>query len=94
VRGGGNYSFDSFPPTTLTLSPGKVAYFNLGYHDIPYGTETCPSATALEVTPPNAYDHLTVDLSFQPCDHGTLEISPVFAAGGSGSQTTAPPGKS
>lgn len=89
----GSYSFTAMAPTTVTLTSGQSADFNLGYSDVPVGNETtCPTASSMEVTPPNATDHLIVTASLAPCGGGTVVVSPVFAAGGSNSQTTAPPG--
>lgn len=88
----GNYSFTSMAPTTVTLSSGQSAYFNVGYSDVPVGSQTtCPTAASVEVTPPNAYDHLVVAATLAPCGGGMLVVSPVFPATGSQSQTTAPP---
>jgi hypothetical protein len=79
-------------PTTVTLAAGQSAFFNIGYSDVPVGGETsCPTSTALEVTPPGATDHLGVTAALTACGHGTLVVSPVFAATGPDSQTTAPP---
>ena len=89
----GNYSFTAMAPTTVTLTKGQAAYFNIGYSDVPTGSETtCPSSASLEVTPPNAFDHLTVSATLAPCGNGTMAVSPVFAATGADSQTTAPAG--
>jgi hypothetical protein len=85
----GNYSFTSMAPTTVTLTDGQSALFNIGYSDVPTGAEACPSSTSLEITPPNAFDHLVVPASLGPCG-GKLVVSPVFLATGSNSQTTAP----
>jgi hypothetical protein len=88
----GNYSFTSMAPTTVTLAPGQSTYFNIGYSDVPVGSETsCPSSASLEVTPPNATDHLVIAATMAPCGGGTMVVSPVFASTGSDSQTTAPP---
>jgi hypothetical protein len=88
----GNYSFTSMAPATVTLAPGQSTYFNIGYSDVPVGSETnCPSSASLEVTPPNATDHLVIAATMAPCGGGTMAVSPVFAATGSDSQTTAPP---
>jgi hypothetical protein len=88
----GNYSFTSMAPTTVTLSAGQSAYFNLGYSDVPSGSETsCPTSASLEITPPNAYDHLTIPAQLAPCSSGTITVSPVFLATGANAQTTAPP---
>jgi len=90
---GGSYSFTAIAPTAVTLSPGQSVYFNIGYSDVPAGSETsCPTSTSLEVTPPNAYDHLVLTAGLAPCGGGTLVVSPVFSATGPGAQTTAPPG--
>jgi hypothetical protein len=87
----GNDSFTAMAPTTVTLTTGQSAYFNIGYSDVPVGAETtCPEATAAEVTPPNATDHLVVTATLAPCGGGTLVVSPVFADSGADSQTTAP----
>jgi hypothetical protein len=89
----GNYSFTAMAPATVMLARGQAAYFNIGYSDVPVGSETtCPTSTSLEITPPNAFDHLTIPAALGPCGGGTLVVSPVFLATGSNSQSTAPPG--
>jgi hypothetical protein len=88
----GTYSFTSMAPATVTLARGQAAFFNIGYSDVPVGSETtCPTSTSLEVTPPGAEDHLTLAAALAPCGGGTMVVSPVFLATGSNSQTTAPP---
>jgi hypothetical protein len=88
---GGTYNFTSFTATTVTLTTGGSVYFNIGYSDVPEGSETsCPTSSSLEVTPPNAYTHLVLTAALAPCGGGTLVVSPVFAAG-TETQTTAPP---
>jgi Domain of unknown function (DUF4232) len=87
----GTYGFTAMDPTVVTLTPGGVAYVNLGYSDVPTGTETsCPSSTSLEITPPNATDHLTIAATLAPCGQGTIVVSPVFSATGSNTQFTVP----
>jgi Protein of unknown function (DUF4232) len=89
----GSYSFTAMAPSTVTLSSGQSVDFNLGFSDVPVGTETsCPTASSMDVTPPNATDHLVVTATLAPCGGGTVVVSPVFAAGGAFSSTTAPPG--
>jgi hypothetical protein len=89
----GTYSFTAMAPTTVTLPSGQTAYFNVGYSDVPTATETsCPTASMLEVTPPNDVDHLVISATLAPCGGGTLVVSPVFLSTGSNSQTTAPLG--
>jgi len=88
----GNYGFTAMAPVTVILAPGRSAYFNIGYSDVPVGDETsCPTSASVEVTPPNALDHLVVTATLAPCGGGTLTVSPVFLATGDNSQTTAPP---
>ena len=88
----GSYSFTAMAPTTVTLASGQSAYVNIGLSDVPAGSETsCPTSTSLEVTPPNATDHLVVTAALAPCSAGTLVVSPVFLSSGANSQTTAPP---
>lgn len=88
----GSYSFTAMAPTTVSVAPGQSVYFNIGYSDVPVGGETsCPTSADLEITPPNAYDHLSVAATLAPCNGGTLTVSPVFSTGGANSQTTAPP---
>jgi hypothetical protein len=80
----GNYTFTSMAPTTVTLTNGQTAYFNIGYSDVPVGTETtCPTSAFLEVTPPDALDHLVIAAMLAPCGGGTLVVSPVYGAAGS-----------
>jgi hypothetical protein len=85
----GNYGFTAMAPTTVTLTDGQSAFFNIGYSDVPAGTASCPSSTSLSLTPPNALDHVVVQASLSPC--GAIAVSPVFLATGSNTQTTAPP---
>ncbi len=88
----GAYGFTAMAPTTVHLATGQSADFNIGYSDVTVGTETsCPTATALEVTPPGAFDHLSIAASLAPCGQGTLVVSPVFPAAQSTTESTAPP---
>ena len=88
----GNYSFTAMAATTVALGPGQTAYFNIGYSDVPVDSETtCPTSASVQVTPPNATDHLVVTAALAPCGGGTLVVSPVFLSVGANSQTTAPP---
>ncbi len=88
----GSYPFTSMSPTTVTLSTGQSADFNMGYSDVPVGNEgRCPTATSFEVTPPGATDHLVVTGTLAPCGGGTVVVSPVFAAG-TQTSSTAPSG--
>jgi hypothetical protein len=91
IRGGG-FAFTDLPPAKVTLVPGATAYFNVGYSDVPTGSEsTCPSSSRLEVTPPNDSGQLVIAFGATVCNHGALTVSPVFGAGSAQTQTTAPP---
>lgn len=86
----GNYSFTAMPPSVVTITTGESVYFNLGYSDVPTGSETsCPVAASLEVTPPNSYTSLSLVARLGPCNGGTITVSPVFAATGTAAQTMA-----
>jgi hypothetical protein len=61
----------------VTLAPGARAAYVFGYSDVPTGSQSCPSSTALEVTPPNAFAHATIPLNATACG-GVLTTSPVF----------------
>ncbi len=89
---GGSYSFTALPASVVTVAAGQAAYFNLGYSDVPTGTETsCPTSTTLEVTPPNSYTSTSVAAQLGPCGNGTIAVSPVFSGTGSASHTRATP---
>jgi hypothetical protein len=62
----------------VVLRPGQLGAYVFGYSDVPTGSQTCPTSTALEVTPPNAYSHATIPFSSTACG-GVLTTSPVFA---------------
>jgi len=61
----------------VTLARGQIASYVFGYSDVPTGSQTCPSSTGLEVTPPNDYGHATLSLEATACG-GVLTTSPVF----------------
>jgi Protein of unknown function (DUF4232) len=90
---GGSLTFEHIAPMTLTVPAGGTVWFNIGYSDVPHAGETsCPTATQIQVIPPNDTTHLTVDgVDAMVCNHGTLVTSPLFGPGSPGSQTTAPP---
>ena len=62
----------------VVLAPGGKADFYAAFSDV--DPQPCPLAAKLEVTPPNAYMHLTADAGFTPC-RGRIHVSPVFAPG-------------
>jgi hypothetical protein len=74
------------PPSPLTLSSGQQAEFTFEYSDVVTGSETsCASSTSLTVTPPGAsVASAQVPLTMAPCNNGTVEVSPVYAASSAG----------
>jgi hypothetical protein len=89
---GGSLSFLNILVTTVSVASGGSAFFNLGYSDVPTsGETTCPTASSLEITPPNDTEHLIVQASIDACGGGKLSVSPMFGSSGSATSTTAPP---
>jgi Protein of unknown function (DUF4232) len=73
---GGTY-FDQDPgPAVIVLSPGETASADLAYV-VGAGTSSDSVATYLQVTPPNAFSHLTVPIPGAPerIDHGNLFVT-------------------
>jgi hypothetical protein len=82
------YTVPLVPERDVSLSPGHEASFDLGYDDgTGYGNERCPTSARVEVTPPNAYEPITVRWRMRPYGGGTIQhlrcgqitVSPVFA---------------
>jgi hypothetical protein len=73
------------PPSVVTLTSTQEAEFTFEYSDVPTGTETtCANSTTLSVTPPGATVASTpAPLTMAPCNNGTIEVSPVYAASAS-----------
>lgn len=88
---GGSYSFTDFAPSLVTMAAGASAYLNMAYSDVPTGSEQCPTAASMWVTPPDAVDHLVLTQQFVVCNGGRLTVSPVFGQGSPETRTTAPP---
>jgi hypothetical protein len=92
VKRGGDLSFLEGSVETVQIAAGSSAYFNLGYSDVPSGSETsCPKSSSLEITPPNDTQQLVVPISIEACQGGLLSVSPVFGSSSPSTQTTAPP---
>jgi Protein of unknown function (DUF4232) len=66
----------SVPERRVTLAPRGTAHAYGGYSDV--WPTTCRRAAMLEVTPPDAYRHLTIRAAIAPCG-GVIHVSPVFA---------------
>lgn len=90
---GGALSFENVAPSSFTIPSGGTAWFNVGYSDVPTGTETtCPTASSVQVIPPNDTGHLVVSgINATVCNDGALDTSPLFGPGSPGTKTTAPP---
>jgi len=87
----GSYPFTAMAPAVVTVAPGQAVYFNMGYSDVPTGSETsCPTSTTLAVTPPNSYTSTTVSAQLGPCGNGSITVSPVFLGTSAAAQTRAP----
>lgn len=79
VRWGPGYLSGSRPVRAVYLAPGGDAYFTLEWDQIPSTGETCSVASALLVTPPNAYTPLLAlpgAVVIRACG-GRLTASPV-----------------
>ena len=61
------------PELNVVMTPGQHGSFYAGYSDVPTGSQTCPAASFLEVTPPNDFNHFTQTLAHHALrrqDHG------------------------
>ncbi|MGD0055047.1 MAG: DUF4232 domain-containing protein [Acidimicrobiales bacterium] len=70
-------------PTLLNLTKGSVADFSLAYSDVPVGNGSCPSARTLsvQVAAGGSVATLTPTYPLQPCNKGTIWVSPYYGAG-------------
>lgn len=81
------YTVPAVPRRVVTLAPGAEASFDVGYDDATgYGFEHCPTSSSVEITPPGAYDPITVAWRIQPFGGSTthlrcgqITVSAVFA---------------
>lgn len=64
------------PVTLVVLGPGTSGSFLFGYPNNPTGSQTCPTSTKLEITPPNDFGHFTIADAISPCG-GNITVSPV-----------------
>jgi hypothetical protein len=70
----------SAPPSSVTIAPSSTAQFAYQFSDVPVGAETsCPTSEQATTTMPgatasSAYFALAID----PCNHGTIKVSPVY----------------
>jgi hypothetical protein len=70
------------PPSTVTVAPSSTAQFAYQFSDVPVGNETsCPSSEGASVTMPGATSgSATFALAIDPCNNGTIHVSPVYAS--------------
>lgn len=72
------------PEQTVTVPPGQTASFLAWWHDQTGYQTPCPTSQQVEVTPPNAYSHLTMPASIQACPDGTINVTAVTAGSAGG----------
>lgn len=63
----------------VVLAPGRSAFANFSYSDVPRGNESCRPSTWLEVTPPDERTHRLVPFGGLVCDHGHLTVTALSA---------------
>jgi hypothetical protein len=80
VPGGGILSRPP-DPAPIVLAPGAASPFGIAWSDVPVGSETCPAAAMLGVTPPGGITELSVDLMIAPCGGGTINVGGLRAPG-------------
>jgi len=56
----------------VVLTPGRAAFANLAWSDVPRGGERCGPSAWLEVTPPDERAHRLVPFRANVCNHGHL----------------------
>jgi Protein of unknown function (DUF4232) len=68
-------------PSVVTVAPSSTAQFAYQFSDVPVGAETsCPTSEAATVTMPGTTAASpTFSLAIDPCDNGTIRVSPVYA---------------
>lgn len=84
-------SYVTVPPeniTKVTLASNAIAYFMIGFPlGTGYGTDTCPTSSAVEITPPNNTQLLKLSLAITPFGGtqqnlkcGEITASPVLSS--------------
>jgi hypothetical protein len=73
------YLIGTVPESSVVLNPGGDAYFVLEYTDVPSPGETCPAASFLQTTPPDAFASQVIPVrGLAPCG-GRITASPILA---------------
>ncbi len=65
-------------PTQVVLDPGDSATFHSSYTDVESGSQGCPIAAVLRVTPPHTNGSLLIPARLQACG-GVVQVSAVEA---------------
>ena len=68
-------------PSAVTVAPSSTAQFAYQFSDVPVGAETsCPTSETATVAMPGATAASpTFPLAIDPCNNGTIRVSPVYA---------------
>jgi Domain of unknown function (DUF4232) len=75
VRGNG-YLFPDPGPMRVVVPSGGSTDFRLEWSDVPTGAETtCPTASAIRVTPPDEFSPLSVPVTITACAGGRLNVT-------------------
>lgn len=69
-------------PTLVRLAPGGEASFVAEWADPGMYPKGCPTGTSIEITPPNAYRHLTMSFAMPRCPDGIQAHAVVAGTGG------------
>jgi hypothetical protein len=68
-------------PALQRLTPGGNATFVAQWSDVPTGAQhTCPTSASVDVYPPSSATPVNVVAQLGPCNAGTVNVSPFFAA--------------
>lgn len=68
-------------PATVNVAPSGTAQFAYQFSDVPVGVETsCPSSESASVIMPSAtVASANFSLAIDPCNNGTVRVSPVYS---------------
>jgi hypothetical protein len=69
------------PPALVTMTPGAQATFTYQYSDVSSSATPCASSSSIAVTTPgNGVPTPAISLTMAPCNNGTVDVSPLYAA--------------
>jgi hypothetical protein len=69
-------------PALVRLAPGGKASFAAEWADPGVYPQGCPTGSSIEITPPNAYRHLTMSFAMPRCPDGVQAGAVVAGTGG------------